>query len=166
MLRIPKNKVPLIALDPGSDVGMAVRDERGKIVKCATFSWSKKRDELETAIFSCFKAGMVAVIEEPGKGYWAPPGVSLSHYASSVGGCRVRAQELGRYCSRLGFTVWMVQPTAGMTKRAVNRVMFDAILPDLAGIKMSHHARDAALMADHWGKLADFDRTVQQGKGK
>jgi hypothetical protein len=66
---------------------------------------------------------------------------------------------------KCGFDARLVLPAAGMTTRKVNRVIFDATIPELKGIRIDEHARDAALMACHWGKQADFDKATSGGKG-
>jgi hypothetical protein len=155
----------VVALDPGAQVGMARRNG-SKIDFCKTFDWHKRREQLEAAIVACFVPGAIAFIEEPGQGHWCPPGVSRSHYDASVGGCKVRAEELARSCKRAGYDVRMKRPIRGQTTRRITPVRFGLEFPELVGKRKSHHAMDACLMAAHWGRLAEYEQRIAEAERK
>ena len=155
----------VLALDPGAQVGVA-RLNGERIDYLHTFDWHKRRDALEQAIVANFAPGARAFIEEPGQGYWSPPGVSPLHYAAAVGQCRLRADELRRSCEKAGYVVRMVKPLRGGTKRRMTPLRFDLEFPELAGKRKSSHARDAACMAAHWGRLAEFEERIAEADRK
>ena len=138
----------LVAIDPGASVGVAALTADGTLLAVATYSWTRRRENLLAWLSTARQLGaVVAVVEQPPAGVYPRPGLTrqaMLRVARSVGQCQERAAELALACSQMGYEVLQRRPIRRGTK--LPRATWDAMFPNFAGRRISGHARDAAVL--------------------
>lgn len=153
-----ENAFEVLGFDPGAHTGMAVVSA-GKLVVCQTIPWGddglavteELRRQIEVGSNAWTRAGLFAVVEMPGPGFWKREGYSSAaqcKIAMDVGSCRAKANALVGALQVMGIPVTKRAPLRGGTKKTITGQMFRAMFPEWIERLPSNHGRDAAVLAE------------------
>jgi hypothetical protein len=151
--------VKTLGIDPGAMTGLALLDG-GRPVSLQTRAWGEDGSEVKGWVREALEAwgAFMVVVEIPPKGYFMR-NVSVRancRISGNVGECRAKAAEIAAFCEGLGLTVMRTPPIRGGTKRKVSEAIWRARFKWEWRLP-SNHARDAACLADHYGRMMELE---------